>query len=195
MPKSYSSLPNSLSNGDNLFGKVIDSEIQIFPSQSIHGHLSSNLDASLAINALSNDAVIIRDYPVKRESKTLPISMIDFWIRKQHPRMKEDKVIVLLDSVKSFLSQKDNSNVPISIQRALIRDFGDCRWSEEINHNIDIKGFSENGASSLIDYFLSLNSYDLIVEWIWPIGPHKKMLQKLIESRICRLLVTRSGEL
>ena len=194
VPKNISSLPNGLSNGKNLFGKVIDSEVQIFPSQSIHGHLTSNLDASLAINALSNDAIIIRDYPVKRESKTLPISMIDFWIRKQHPRMKEDKVIVLLDSVKSFLSQKENSNVPISIQRALIRDFGDCRWSDEINYNIDIKGFSENGASSLIEYFLSLNSYELIVEWIWPIDSHKKILERLIESRICRLLVTRKGD-
>ncbi len=193
VPRNVSSLPNGLSDGANLLGKVIGSEFQIYPSQSIHANLTSKLDTSLAINALSSDAIIIRDYPVKRENKSLPIGLIDFWIRKQHPRMDDEKIMILQKSVKSFLSDKGAHNIPISIQRALIRDFGDCIWSDEINYQIDIKGFSENGASSLIEYFLSLNTYDVIVEWIWPLNPHKKTLERLIQSRICRLLITKSG--
>ena len=195
VPRNITSLPNGLSSGKNFFGKVIDSEIQIYPSQSIHAHLTSKLDASLAINALSHDAIIIRDYPIKRDNKTLPIGIVNFWIRKQHPRMKESKIQDLLNSVISFLSKKNYSNLPISLQRALIRDFGECQWSDEINYNIDIKGFSELGAASLIDYLLSLDDYDLIVEWIWPIAGNKEMLERLMASRLCRLLVTRSGDL
>lgn len=193
VPRNVSSLPNGLSDGVNLLGKVIGSEFQIFPSQSIHANLTSKLDTSLAISALSNDAIIIRDYPVKRENKSLPIGLIDFWIRKQHPRMDNEKIMILQKAVKSFLSNKGEHNIPISIQRALIRDFGDCIWSDDINYQIDIKGFSENGASSLIEYFLSLDTYDVIVEWIWPINPHKKTLERLIQSRICRLLITKIG--
>lgn len=194
VPKNTGLLPNGLSNGKNLLGKVIDSEISISPSQSIHAHFTSKLDSSLAINALSSDAIIIRDYPIKRENKTLPIGIIDFWVRKQHPRMKESKIQELSKSVKSFLSKNNNSNLSISLQRALIRDFGDCQWYDEISYNIDIKGFSEIGATSLIDYLLSLNSHDLIVEWIWPITPHKAILEKLLASGLCRLLVTRTGD-
>ena len=194
VPNDTGLLPNGLSSGKNLLGKVIDSEIQIFPSQSIHAHLTSKLDSSLAINALSSDAIIIRDYPIKRENKTLPIGIVDFWVRKQHPRMKESKVQDLLDSVKSFLSKNERYNLPISMQRALIRDFGDCQWLDEINYNIDIKGFSEIGATSLIDYLLSLNVYQMVIEWIWPIAPNKSLLEKLLTSGLCRLLVTRSGD-
>ena len=195
VPKNDSLLPNILSNGKNIFGKVIGSEFQISPSQSIHAHLTSSLDSSLTINALSSDAIVVRDYPVKRDNNTLPISIIDFWIRKQHPRMKGNKIRDLSNSVKSFLLSRGGSSPTMSIQRALIRDFSDSKWSNEMNYNIDIKGFSEIGAISLIEYLLSLNNSDLVIEWIWPIGQHKQILEQLIASKRCRLLVTRRGEL
>jgi hypothetical protein len=194
VPNNTGPLPNGLSSGNNLLGKVIDSDVLISPSQSIHAHLTSKLDSSLTINALSSDAIVVRDYPIKRENKTLPIGIIDFWVRRQHPRMKESKIQHLSESVKSFLSKDNRLNLPISMQRSLIRDFGNCRWLDEIDHNIEIKGFSEIGAASLIDYLLSVKNYELIVEWIWPINPYRVILEKLLSSGICRLLVTRSGD-
>ena len=193
-PKINTQLPAKLSEGNHLLGTVLDSNYQIYPNQMIYANLNSDIDTSLSINALSKDAIVLRDFPVKQKNRLLPLGCIDFWIRKQHPRMNKLKLANLLLSVKSFLLGDSESNIPISTQRAIIRDFGECSWIDEIHPQIDVKYLSETGAISLIEYFLVVNEFDLIIEWSWPTNTNQEIFDKLRNSKICRLLISRNND-
>ena len=193
-PKTNSQLPAKLSEGNQLLGTVLNSDYQVYPNQMIFANLNSEMDTSLSINALSKDAIVIRDFPIKEKNRFLPLDCIDFWIKKQHPRMNKDKLTDLLYSVKSFLVGNSDSNIPISTQRAIIRDFGECRWINEIHPRIDVNYLSEIGAISLIEYLLFVKEYDLVIEWSWPTINNQEIFERLRNSKICRLLISRSTD-
>ena len=194
-PQISSNLPGNLSEGNQLLGTVLNSDYQVYPNQMIYANLNSDIDTALSINALSKDAIVIRDFSTKEKNRFMPLDCIDLWIRKQHPRMNKEKIRTLLYSVKSFLRGDSESNIPISIQRAIIRDFGECNWIDEIFPRIDIKYLSETGAISLIEYFLNLNEYDLIIEWLWPTLANQEIFEKLKNSKRCRLLISRNNDI
>jgi hypothetical protein len=195
IPKEIPTLPIKLSSGNNVLGNVIGSKYLVSPSFGIHAHLSSKIDVSLAINSLSRGAVLIRDSPTTRlEKRFLPIDCLDYWFKQQHPRMKQNKVDMLAKSVKDFLLGRVTESPTISIHRALIKDFGECKWTEEISNNIDVKGLSENGAKALIEWILSNSSFEFIIEWMWPVSTNKELLERVLSSNLCRMLVTRIGD-
>ncbi len=194
-PNTTSQLPAKLSEGEQLLGTVVNSNYQIYPNQMIYANLNSDVDTSLTINALSDNAIVIRDFPVKQRDRFLPLGCIDFWIKKQHPRMDKDKLSDLLYSIKSFLSGKTEIKIPISTQRAIIRDFGECNWIDEIYPNIDVKYLSEAGAISLIDHILDKGKNDLIIEWFWSTTSNQDIFEKLGNSKKCRLLISRNEDM
>ena len=194
-PQISSNLPSNLSEGNQLLGTVLNSDYQVYPNQMIYANLNSDIDTALSINALSKDAIVIRDFSANEKNRFMPLGCIDLWIRKLHPRMNKEKIRTLLYSVKSFLRGDSESNIPISIQRAIIRDFGECSWIDEIFPRIDIKYISETGAISLIEYFLNLNEYDLIIEWLWPTLENQEIFEKLKNSKRCRLLISRNNDI
>ena len=194
-PQSTSQLPAKLSEGKQLLGTVINSNYQIYPNQMIYANLNSDIDTSLTINALSHNAIVIRDFPVKNKNRFLPLGCIDFWIKKQHPRMHKEKLDHLLYSVKSFLSGKIDIKIPISTQRAIIRDFGECNWIDEIHPRVDVKYLSEIGAISLIEYLLDSSDNELIIEWLWSTTSNQDIFEKLRNSKICRLLISRNNDI
>ena len=194
-PNTTSQLPAKLSEGEQLLGTVVNSNHQIYPNQMIYANLNSDVDTSLTINALSQNAIVIRDFPVKQRDRFLPLGCIDFWIKKQHPRMDKDKLGDLLNSIKSFLSGKTEIKIPISTQRAIIRDFGECNWIEEIYPNIDVKYLSEVGAISLVEHILHEGEDDLIIEWFWSTTSNQDIFEKLGNSKRCRLLISRNEDI
>ena len=84
----------------------------------------------------------------------------------------------------------------LNLRRALLADFGERTWKEHSNA-IDVvllEGISQHGATCIVEWMLESTSFDMVVEWPWAELDDAALMERLLASGRCRVLITSRGE-
>lgn len=184
-----------LEYGHHTLGHTIGNAVAVRPPMAVHGHLSSNVGRRLALNALSEGALRFEDHRYPGNDRTLPLEAIWYWLRRRHPRLATEKLELKFQDICRHLVGEMVQSPPITIQRAILSDFGKANWTlGEALSNINFSGTTSVGASSLLEWFLADTNIECTVEWNHQVEGNQLLLEEVLASQRCRLLLTSHGE-
>lgn len=194
-PEKAADLPSLLTQGEFTLGTATGTDLRISPKTGIHAHLTVAVNRSLALNAMSAGALVFEHRSQQRSSRHLPLDAIRYWLRSRHPRMSEEKRNMKFKELTRYLLNETGSTPPLAVQRQLLTDFGRVEWLESNNmSNINFSGTSAKGAEALLEWFAFESNKECVIEWPYPIEENKEILEQILATGRCRMLVTSEGE-
>ena len=187
-------LPNELSQGSHIIGKIIGTENVVSWDSRLHAHLSSDIDINLLINSFSENACVLRKNVIKPDVSVMPINCLYDWLKLRHKRLSKERLVAKFEEIKSTIYKQSINALSVALQKEISKDFGYCDWVDEVPKNIEISNLSLDGLKSIILHLRTSCDYPYIVEWDFDTELNLEFLNHLIRDNNCRLLVTRRGE-
>ena len=187
-------LPNELSQGSQVIGKIIGTENVVSWDSRLHAHLSSDIDINLLINSFSDNACVLRKNVIKPNVSVMPINCLYDWLKLRHKRLSNERLVAKFEEIKSTIYNQSTNALSVALQKEMSKDFGYCDWVDEVPKNIEISNLSLDGLKSIILHLRTSYDYPYIVEWDFDTEVNLEFLNHLIRDNNCRLLVTRVGE-
>ena len=187
-------LPNELSQGPHVIGKIIGTENVVSWDSRLHAHLSSDIDINLLINSFSDNACVLRKNVIKPNVSVMPINCLYDWLKLRHKRLSKERLVAKFEEIKSTIYNQSINDLSVALQKDISKDFGYCDWVDEVPKNIEISNLSLDGLKSIILHLRTSCDYPYIVEWDFDTEVNLEFLNHLIRDNNCRLLVTRRGE-
>ena len=187
-------LPNELSQGSHVIGKIIGTENVVSWDSRLHAHLSSDIDINLLINSFSDNACVLRKNVIKPDVSVMPINCLYDWLKLRHKRLSKERLVAKFEEIKSTIYNQSINALSVALQKEISKDFGYCDWVDEVPKNIEISNLSLDGLKSIILHLRASCDYPYIVEWDFDTEVNLQFLNHLIRDNNCRLLVTRRGE-
>ena len=188
--------PSQLRLGEHNIGLVQGTSYQVSPERGLYAHLPSAVDRNLLVSSLGDRAQLMTESIAYAQDRSLPVDLINTWMRRRHPRLSNVKRNARVRSLKRWLLSGRGQQPNLHLRRSLLADFGDRNWSEQ-SEAVDVillEGVSQNGAACIIEWLLESTTLDCIVEWPWAGGNEQHLLDRLLASGRCRALITSRGE-
>ena len=188
-------LPDSLLQGEYRLGTATGTDISLSPQMGMHAHLTLQVNRTMAMNALRKKALVFEENPQQSTTRYLPYEVLDYWIRTRHPRLSEEKILQRKEDLREYLSKGTGSIPSISVQRQLLADFGVVEWKTGDSMNyVNLSGVSNTGAVALFEWYFQNTTAECIVEWPYNIEENQRILERILSSGRCRILITSSGD-
>lgn len=188
-------LPDSLLQGEHMLGNATGTEISLSPQMGMHAHLTLQVNRTMAMNALRKNALVFEEDPQQSTTRHLPFGVLLFWLRARHPRLSEEKIFQRNEELGAFLSEGVGSAPSIAVQRQLLADFGVVEWKRGNDMmKINLSGVSNTGASALFEWYFQKTTTECVVEWPYNLEENQGILERLLASGRCRILITSSGD-
>ena len=188
--------PSQLRLGEHNIGLVQGTSYQVSPERGLYAHLPSAVDRNLLVSSLGDRAQLMTESVAYAQGRSLPVDLVNTWMRRRHPRLSNVKRNARVRSLKRWLLSGRGQQPNLHLRRSLLADFGDRNWSEQ-SEAVDVillEGVSQNGAACIIEWLLESTTLDCIVEWPWAGGNEQHLLDRLLASGRCRALITSRGE-
>ena len=188
--------PSQLRLGEHGIGLVQGTSYQVSPERGLYAHLPSAVDRNLLVSSLGDRAQLMTESIAYAQDRSLPVDLINTWMRRRHPRLSNVKRNARVRSLKRWLLSGRGQQPNLHLRRSLLADFGDRNWSEK-SEAVDVillEGVSQNGAACIIEWLLESTTLDCIVEWPWAGANEQHLLDRLLASGRCRALITSRGE-
>jgi len=207
MPKSRQKPPlneNTFHRGDWILGECHKLSQEIRPKVPIVAILSDSLSRTMLIRTTSINSLVIANLGgLDLMGDPYPLSSLDIWIQKAHPRLPETELKRRVQSLKDRIMSTRKVRTDDSTWRKFRRDWGNQSFTiEESNiRNLDTRGLGNFALESLMSWvILDDNRPPLILEIddnfpeskISSILIHPK-LRILIKDKICS--ITQSSNL
>ena len=194
-PEKLPPLPNMLVQGAHVLGTAAGTEITVSPQSGIHAHLVLPVNRAMALNAVRKNALVFEERPQQRDTRYLPHEALHFWLRARHPRLSEEKLVQKNEDLRTSLLDPSEGSASISLQRQLLADFGIVEWREGNSiSNINFSGVSNDGALALLEWFFHNSTSECAVEWPYQFEENDRILERLLSSGRCRMLITSYGD-
>ncbi len=188
-------LPDSLHQGEHMLGNATGTEISLSPQMGVHAHLTLQVNRTMAMNALRKNALVFEEDPQQSTTRNLPYGVLLFWLRARHPRLSEEKISQRKEELRAFLSEGVGSAPSIAVQRQLLADFGVVEWKRGNDMTkINLSGVSNTGASALFEWYFQNTTTECVVEWPYNLEENQPLLERILASGRCRILITSSGD-
>ena len=189
--------PTQLRVGEHAIGEVVGTSFSVRPENGLYAHLPSSVDRTLLVSSLGNHAQVMTESLSFSEHRTLPIDILGPWMKKRHPRLSSTKRKARLRSLTRWLLSGRGKQPHLNLRRSLLADFGERTWKEHSNA-IDVvllDGISQHGATCIVEWMLESTSFDMVVEWPWAELDDSALMERLLSSGRCRVLITSRGRL
>lgn len=182
--------------GNNILGTTPGHSVTIRPPMATHGHLTSKVSRRLAIEAMSEGALVFEDNRQLAHPRTLPLEALWYWLKRKHPRLATSKLELRFQDLCHHFVDENAAAPSISVQRAILMDFGKANWTlGEVLTRINLTGTSAQGGAALLEWFLADTELECTVEWPHLVEPQRALLEELLASMRCRLLLTSNGQM
>ena len=188
--------PSQLYVGEYTIGEVAGTTFPVRPEHGLYAHLTSSVDRTLLVSSLGNHAQIMTESLAFSTHRSLPIEVLGPWMKKRHPRLSTTKRKTRLRALTRWLLSGRGKQPTLNLRRALLADFGERTWTEQSNA-IDVvvlDGISQHGATCIVEWMLESTSFDMVVEWPWADIDDHPLMERLLASGRCRVLITSRGE-
>ena len=187
-------LPDSLLQGKHMLGTASGTAIQLSPQIGVHAHLTLQVNRTMAMNALRKNAFVFEERPQQTSTRHLPYGVLFYWLRMRHPRLSQEKIVQKQENLRAFLS-KGISAPSIAVQRQLLADFGVIEWKDgDTLSNFNLSGISNAGAIALFEWYFQKTTAECVVEWPYAVDENQRILERILSSGRCRILITSSGD-
>ena len=194
-PENPPSLPNTLIQGEYTLGTATGTEISISPQLGIHAHLTLPVNRAMVLNAVRKNALVFEERPQQMSTRYLPLEVLHFWLRARHPRLSEEKLVVKNEELRAYLLKTEGYSPSIALQRQLLADFGIVEWRDgNTITNINLSGVSNAGALVLFEWYFQYSAGECAVEWPYSLDENRRILERVLSSGRCRLLITSHGD-
>ena len=188
--------PSQLHVGEHTIGEVAGTTFSVRPEHGLYAHLTSSVDRTLLVSSLGNHAQIMTESLAFSTHRSLPIEVLGPWMKKRHPRLSTAKRKTRLRALTRWLLSGRGKQPTLNLRRSLLADFGERTWTEQSNA-IDVvllDGISQHGATCIVEWMLESTSFDMVVEWPWAQIDDHPLMERLLASGRCRVLITSRGE-
>ena len=194
MPKSRQKPPlneNTFHRGDWILGECHKLSQEIRPKVPIVAILSDSLSRTMLIRTTSINSLVIANLGgLDLMGDPYPLSSLDIWIQKAHPRLPEAELKRRVQSLKDRIMSTRKVRTDDSTWRKFRRDWGNQSFTiEESNiRNLDTRGLGNFALESLMSWvILDDNRPPLILE-IDDNFPESKISSILIHPKL-RILI------
>jgi hypothetical protein len=115
----------------------------------LHGHLASPVGRRLAMDAMSDEALVFEDHRQLNQPRTLPLESLWYWLKRRHPRLSTSKLELKFTELCNHFVGNDAPAPSIAVQRAILVDFGKANWTlGEVLSRINFAGTTSEGCYS-----------------------------------------------
>ena len=191
---SSKSLPEIIGHGDFKIGTVSDLSEEVYWSDSLHAHLTSELDATLLTSIFSPNAILLISDSSSNISSQIPVGCLKDWLMTKHRRMKKERLEEKYQLIANSLISGKVEKISVSLMREITRDFGNATWCEIIPMQINIYNVAEEATKSLVRYIDKTLSRDFVLQWVWPNTKNQNFLNSISRSRNCKLILTKGRD-
>ena len=191
---SSKSLPEIIDHGDFKIGTVSDLSEEVYWSDSLHAHLTSELDATLLSSIFSPNAILLISDSSSNISSQIPVGCLKDWLMTKHRRMKKERLEEKYQMIANSLVSGKVEKISVSLMREITRDFGNATWCESIPMQINIYNVAEEATKSLVRYIDKTLSRDFVLQWVWSNINNQKFLNSISRSRNCKLILTKGRD-
>jgi hypothetical protein len=116
-------LPNELSQGSHVIGKIIGTENVVSWESRLHAHLSSDIDINLLINSFSDNACVLRKNVIKPNVSVMPINCLYDWLKLRHKRLSNERLVAKFDEIKSTIYNQSINALSAGVTKRNIQGF------------------------------------------------------------------------
>ena len=191
---SSKSLPEIIGHGDVKIGTVSDLSEKVYWSDSLHAHLTSELDATLLTSIFSSNAILLISDSSSNISSQIPVGCLKDWLTTKHRRMKKERLEEKYQLIANSLISGKLEKISVSLMREITRDFGNATWCESIPMQINIHNVAEEATKSLVRYIDKTLSRDFVLQWVWSNTKNQNFLNPISRSRNCKLILTKGRD-
>ena len=191
---SSKSLPEIIDYGDFKIGTVSDISEEVYWSDSLHAHLTSELDATLLTSIFSPNAILLISDSSSNISSQIPVGCLKDWLMTKHRRMKKERLEEKYQMIANSLVSGKVEKISVSLMREITRDFGNATWCESIPMQINIYNVAEEATKSLVRYIDKTLSRDFVLQWVWSNTKNQNFLNSISRSRNCKLILTKGRD-
>ena len=138
----------------------------IRPNQPILVNIKQKLPKSVLLRSASNESLLIADLSgIDIENRFYPISSLDFWIDRAHPRLSDSEKRKRLHRLKERLLSSRKIRAKDATWRRFRKDWSGCEFIENESQisMIDLRGIGNYAIESLIRWALEDNIKDELV--------------------------------
>ena len=207
LPKSRQPPPlneNTFHRGDWILGECHELSQEIRPKVPIVAILPDSLSRTMLIRTTSVNSLVIANLAgLNIVGDSFPLSSLDIWIHKAHPRLPESELKRRVQSLKDRIISTRKVRTDDSTWRKFRRDWGNKSFTNEESEirNLDTRALGQNAIESLIGWVIADENRPSLVLEIDENFPdsitsnvinHPK-LRILIKGKICS--VTESSNL
>ena len=187
-------LPEIIGHGDVKIGTVSDLSEKVYWSDSLHAHLTSELDATLLTSIFSSNAILLISDSSSNISSQIPVGCLKDWLTTKHRRMKKERLEEKYQLIANSLISGKLEKISVSLMREITRDFGNATWCESIPMQINIHNVAEEATKSLVRYIDKTLSRDFVLQWVWSNTKNQNFLNPISRSRNCKLILTKGRD-
>ena len=191
---SSKSLPEIIDYGDFKIGTVSDISEEVYWSDSLHAHLTSELDATLLTSIFSPNAILLISDSSSNISSQIPVGCLKDWLMTKHRRMKKERLEEKYQLIANSLISGKVEKISVSLMREITRDFGNATWCESIPMQINIYNVAEEATKSLVRYIDKTLLRDFVLQWVWSNTNNQNFLNSISRSRNCKLILTKGRD-
>ena len=188
------SLPKIIGDGDFKIGTVSDLSEDVYWSDALHAHLTSELDATLLTSLFSPSAILLISDSSSNISPQIPVGCLKDWLMTKHRRMKKERLEEKYQLVANSLISGKIEKISVSLMREITRDFGNATWCKSIPMQINIYNVAEEATKSLVRYIDKTLSRDFVLQWVWSNTQSQNFLNSISRSRNCKLILTKGRD-
>ena len=166
----------------------------IRPTLPIMVDIKQKLPKSVLLRSARNESLLIADLSgIDVENRYYPISSLDFWIDRAHPRLSDSERKKRLQRLKDRIQSSRKARAKDATWRRFRKDWSGCEFIENENEisMIDLRGIGNYAIESLIRWALEDNvkselvmeiSSEIPVDLLSKISSHPRLRMVILEK-------------
>lgn len=192
-PMSLPELPELISDPEYIIGTSGLDDVEVSIPMNTQICIKSKVNKEILLNQISNKTFSLTLLPKASAPHARPIGCVYHWLRKQHPRIGQNKISEYFQNLSKLLLQGDLSKISANYRKKLLADFGTSYWIDdtEVGQGIALNGLSVDGGECVWRWAINSSFSEISGEWPWDNRPDLKSL--ILSSGKLRAIVVESA--
>ena len=177
-PMNLPELPELISDPEYVIGTSGLDDVEVSIPMNTQICMNSKVNKEILLNQITNKTFSLILLPKASAPHARPIGCVYHWLRKQHPRVDEEKISQYFENLSRLLLRGELPKISANYRKKLLADFGTSYWIDdsEVGQKIPLNGLSVDGGECVWRWAINSSLPEISGEWPWENRPELKSL-------------------
>ncbi len=168
-PMNLPKLPELISDPEYVIGTSGLDDVEVSIPMNTQICMKSKVNKEILLNQITNKTFSLILLPKASAPHARPIGCVYHWLRKQHPRVDEEKISQYFENLSRLLLRGELPKISANYRKKLLADFGTSYWIDdsEVGQKIPLNGLSVDGGECVWRWAINSSLPEISGEWPW----------------------------